>query len=122
MNSWRTREKAPWYRIMLIITLCSALLAVGNPALAADPTTPTAGSTVTAPTALKSQFSDVPSTDANVIFVNFLVGRGIISGYPDGGYHPEEGLTRAQAATVIVKAAGLSVDPTLASPFSDVND
>ena len=77
---------------------------------------------VTAPTAVKSQFSDVPSTDANAIYVNFLTGRGIIKGYPDGGYHPNEGLSRAQAATVIVKAAGLSVDPTLTSPFSDVSD
>ncbi|MDD2620202.1 MAG: S-layer homology domain-containing protein, partial [Syntrophomonadaceae bacterium] len=105
--------KASWYKVILIMLLWSALLAVGNPALAADKT---------APVAFKSHFSDIPSTDANAIYVNFLIGRGIITGYPDGGYHPEEGLTRAQAATVIVKAAGLSLDPNLTNPFSDVSE
>ncbi len=117
MNPWKMRNKAPWYRIMFIMILCSAFLSVGNPALAADKVTP-----VTATPALKSQFYDVPATDADAIYVNLLVGRGIVKGYPDGGYHPNEGLTRAQAATVIVKAAGLSVDSDLTTLFSDVDN
>ncbi len=70
---------------------------------------------------LAAQFKDVPSTDANAIYVNYLANKDIIKGYPDGGFHPNEGLTRAQAAVVMVKAAGLNVDPTLPIPFSDVD-
>ncbi|PKM76211.1 MAG: hypothetical protein CVU90_13720 [Firmicutes bacterium HGW-Firmicutes-15] len=112
MNLLRT-SRVSWYGLILTIILCGALLTLVNPAQTAE---------TAAPKAVKSNFSDVASTDVNAIYINYLVGRGIITGYPDGGYHPEEGLTRAQAATVIVKAAGLSVDPTLTNPFSDVSD
>ncbi|MDD3363843.1 MAG: S-layer homology domain-containing protein [Syntrophomonas sp.] len=114
MNPWCIGRKATWYKLILILICCISLLAVAYPAQAAD--------IAPAPAAFKSQFSDVSSTDANAIYINFLAGRGIIKGYPDGGYHPNEALTRAQAATVIVKAAGLSVDSALISPFKDVSD
>ncbi|MDD3363842.1 MAG: S-layer homology domain-containing protein, partial [Syntrophomonas sp.] len=114
MNPWCISKKATWYGLKLILISCISLLIVAYPAQAAD-TAPT-------PAAFKSQFSDVPSTDANAIYINFLAERGIIIGYPDGGYHPDEALTRAQAATVIVKAAGLSVESALISPFNDIDN
>ncbi len=85
-----------------------------NPALAAD-SNPVANT-------IETKFSDVPSTDANAMYINFLNNRSIISGYPDGSFHPNEGLSRAQAATVIVKAAGLTVDPQAETMFSDVSN
>ncbi|PKM75968.1 MAG: hypothetical protein CVU90_14780 [Firmicutes bacterium HGW-Firmicutes-15] len=98
----------------IILFLLSISLALANPARAAETVKNEDESTVL------SQFNDVSSSDANVIYVNYLAGKGIITGYPDGGYHPNEGITRAQAAVVIVKAVGLNVDSRLPMPFSDV--
>ncbi|MEN6350269.1 MAG: S-layer homology domain-containing protein [Syntrophomonas sp.] len=74
-----------------------------------------------ASTTLVSPFPDLPSSDGNALYVKYLVNKGIISGYSDGNFHPGEGLTRAQAAVVMAKAAGLTVDQNSQSAFSDVN-
>lgn len=65
-------------------------------------------------------FKDLSSNDPNKIFITYIAQRGIISGFPDGNYHPREGLTRAQAAVVISKAAGLSTPEVSQSEFPDV--
>ncbi|MEN6325843.1 MAG: S-layer homology domain-containing protein [Syntrophomonas sp.] len=57
---------------------------------------------------LTSVFKDVQAGDSNLVYINYLAKREIISGFADGGFHPGEGLSRAQAATLLVKAAGLS--------------
>ncbi|MEN6327889.1 MAG: S-layer homology domain-containing protein [Syntrophomonas sp.] len=57
----------------------------------------------------KQQFSDVDSKSSNAIYINYLADRQVISGYPDGAYHPQEALTRAQAAVILVKAGGLEI-------------
>ncbi|MEN6324757.1 MAG: S-layer homology domain-containing protein, partial [Syntrophomonas sp.] len=71
---------------------------------------------------LKSRFVDVAATDNNALFINYLADRKIITGYPDGTYHPQEGLTRAQAAIVLVKAANLSASSSAVNDtgFTDV--
>ena len=48
--------------------------------------------------AIVTAFHDVSSSDANLVYINYMAQRGIISGFPDGSFHPGEGLTRAQAA------------------------
>lgn len=48
--------------------------------------------------AIVTAFQDVSSSDANLVYINYMAQRGIISGFPDGSFHPGEGLTRAQAA------------------------
>lgn len=64
-------------------------------------------------------FGDVSTGNSNVLFINYLSSRGIVGGFPDGTYRPGEGLTRAEAAAVLVKAAGLS--PSAGpSAYSDV--
>ena len=69
--------------------------------------------------AIKTMFNDVAASDGNAVFINYVTQRGLINGFPDGTFHPSEGLTRAQAATVMVKAAGLKTGATQ-SPFKDV--
>lgn len=76
---------------------------------------------IPAASVLVSPFPDLSSTDANAIYVKYLVSKGIINGYSDGKFHPTEALSRAQAATVIVKAADLKINPTARSPFRDVS-
>ncbi|KUK31510.1 MAG: Uncharacterized protein XD63_1231 [Thermoanaerobacterales bacterium 50_218] len=52
-------------------------------------------------------------------YVSFLQSRGIIGGYPDGNFHPEEPVTRAALAVMILKAKNLDPDPG-AAVFPDV--
>jgi hypothetical protein len=52
-------------------------------------------------------------------YVSFLQSRGIIGGYPDGTFRPEEPVTRAALAVMILKAKNLNPNPEAAT-FPDV--
>jgi|GEM_PF-1933747 len=67
-----------------------------------------------------SVFNDIAANEPNIVFINYVSQRGIIKGYPDGGFHAQAGLTRAEAAAVLVKAAGLPTPPVTTSAFKDV--
>ena len=56
-----------------------------------------------------SNFSDVAAGEWYTGWVNLVAGRGIISGFPDGTFRPNEKVTQAQAVTMIVKALGWGV-------------
>jgi hypothetical protein len=64
-------------------------------------------------------FLDVPYDHRNYTHINALVGLGIINGYSDNTFRPNNTLTRAQAAIMIVRAAGLSIEG-VSSSFTDV--
>jgi len=68
---------------------------------------------------VKPLYSDVTYDNPNYAFVTYLAKRGIISGFSDGTYHPNDSLTRAQAAVIMTKAAGLS-SSAASSAFKDV--
>lgn len=53
--------------------------------------------------------------------IKSLVNKGIISGYEDGSFKPEEAMTRAQLAKVLVLALGLEQDTSSAKVFQDVS-
>ncbi|PKM77227.1 MAG: hypothetical protein CVU90_08750, partial [Firmicutes bacterium HGW-Firmicutes-15] len=99
----------------IMLFMFSITLILANPAKAADAVI----KAESVPT-LVSQFKDVQSTDSNAIFISYLAGKGIINGFPDGGFHPGEGLTRAQAAVVLVKAVGLNTPTVTETGFPDV--
>jgi peptide/nickel transport system substrate-binding protein len=65
------------------------------------------------------RFSDVPYGHRNYTHINALVGLGIINGYSDNTFRPSNTLTRAQAAIMIVRAAGISTEG-VSSNFTDV--
>lgn len=65
-------------------------------------------------------FSDVTVDNPNGLYIRYAVERGIFQGFPDGSFKPGEGLTRAQAAVVIVKAADLKINDGESS-FPDVS-
>jgi hypothetical protein len=52
-------------------------------------------------------------------YVSILASRGIIGGFPDGTFHPNDNITRAQFAAIAVKALNVSPN-TGASSFNDV--
>lgn len=64
-------------------------------------------------------FSDVPDTNANSLFINYLANRGMINGFTDGTFKPSSGLTRAEAVALLVRVAGLKPQSS-ATSFIDV--
>ena len=57
-----------------------------------------------APSFAQSTFPDVTSNYWATPFIQELVNRGVIAGFPDGSFRPEEPVTRAQFASMIRKA------------------
>lgn len=71
--------------------------------------------------ALAANFSDVPDTHPNAPAIQSLKDAGIISGYGDNTFKPDKEVSRAEAAAIILKAAGIeSAKTSLVLPFTDV--
>lgn len=68
-------------------------------------------------TAKGKTFDDIKN-HANQTAIEALIARGIINGMTDTEYQPDATMTRAQFATIVVKALGLA--PETVSVFKDV--
>ncbi|MDN4606571.1 S-layer homology domain-containing protein [Sporosarcina highlanderae] len=55
-------------------------------------------------------------------FISAAVERGVFKGYADGTFRPDEQLTRAQAAAILVRALNLDIQNTTATPFKDIGN
>ncbi len=77
----------------------------------------------TAAFAQTSPFSDLPTTNSAYEAVMYLRGKGILQGYADGTFRPNQAVNRAEAVKILV-APLISTDElskyTAASVFSDV--
>lgn len=101
--------------VSIILTVVMFMLAI--PALAVDygaeyqklPTPQTV-----------QKFSDVPSTHWAFDYIGEMAQRDVISGYPDGRFLPENQVTRAEFAKIMVCAAGLRVNNNNTTSFNDV--
>ena len=58
----------------------------------------------------KQKFWDVPKNHWAFESIAELTDRGAISGYPDGSYKPNNTVTRAEWAKIMIQAAGLTAD------------
>jgi hypothetical protein len=83
-----------------------------NTALAATPT-----STVT--TTCTITFTDVPSGSTFYQYIMCLACRGIVSGYSDGTFRPNNEVTRGQLSKIVSGAAAFTEDPN-PQIFADV--
>lgn len=64
-------------------------------------------------------FSDVPSGQWYTAAVSTLSAMGVLSGYPDGTFRPDDPITRAELASVCVRF--FAAPPSgLENPFSDI--
>jgi DNA-binding beta-propeller fold protein YncE len=52
----------------------------------------------------EASFTDVATDYWAYDYIAYCASEGVVQGYPDGGYHPEEGLTRDQMAIFISRA------------------
>ena len=60
--------------------------------------------TTPAPTPDAKPFPDVPASAWYAEAVNELAARGIVNGYPDGTFKPEQTATRAEVAVMLYRA------------------
>jgi hypothetical protein len=66
-----------------------------------------------------TQFTDVPAGSTFYDFVTCLACRGLISGYPDGSFKPNNDVTRGQLSKIVSNSAGFN-DPQPNQMFQDV--
>lgn len=104
----------PWNP--LIRRVCGPVLVVGI-LLAPLPAMPLLGQGTIA--AAPVTFTDVSPTDPDYAAIEQVAAAGIIAGYPDGSFRPNQTVTRAEFAKMLALALGLTASST-PTPFSDV--
>lgn len=65
-------------------------------------------------------FKDVPKSYWAFSYISEMVSRGVLSGYPDGYFYPENNITRAEFAKIMTCAAGLTIDEKAGTNYDDV--
>jgi hypothetical protein len=71
------------------------------------------------PTLCPLQFSDVPTNYTFYPYIRCLACRGIVNGYPDNTFRPNNNVTRGQLSKIISNAAGFH-EPQTTQMFQDV--
>ncbi|MBU8905938.1 S-layer homology domain-containing protein [Desertibacillus haloalkaliphilus] len=68
-------------------------------------------------------FSDLENESADAVeAINNLVASGVIEGFPDGTYRPQEGISRQHAAVMFVRAFDLSTTNVTNPGYADVTE
>jgi len=75
---------------------------------------------VFAGSAFGQTFPDVDSSHPYYQAIETMAGRGVIAGYTDGNFGPNDPVTRQQFAKMAVKTLGLTVTGSETCPFVDV--
>ena len=67
-------------------------------------------------------FTDQSTDDWHYAVVSFAHSKGLVSGYADGSFHPNDHITRAEALELLVNASGIASADTsdLSHRFYDV--
>jgi len=65
-------------------------------------------------------FTDLPSTHWAYNYISEMVNRKVISGYPDGKFRPNNTITRAEFAKIMITASGITPKKVNYSSFSDI--
>jgi hypothetical protein len=81
--------------------------------------TETAGPPTATPTSCTLQFPDVPPGSTFYPYVHCMACLGIINGYPDGTFKPNNQVTRGQLSKIVSNSAGFSDNQTTRM-FQDV--
>ncbi len=66
-------------------------------------------------------FNDVPQTHPNYQAINYMERTGIIEGYDDNSFRPDQNVVRAEAVKIIVKPLYESFEDVNENPFPDVS-
>lgn len=68
----------------------------------------------------QSSFPDVAEDNSNFSAVEFLKAKGVIQGYPDATFKPQQTVNRAEAIKIIVSAFNVEISENYDVIFSDV--
>jgi len=68
-----------------------------------------------------SNFADINEKDKSYVAVNFLKNRKVISGYPDGQFHPEGKISRVEALKMIYEGYNMPLQNSTALRFKDTD-
>lgn len=99
-----------------------ALAAIMTLAAAGMAYTDTVGGPLHAEAAYQQRFADVPEHHWAVTYIEEMAENGILSGYPDGNFYPDNKITRAEFAKIMTVAAGMNIDMSdTATIFEDVS-
>lgn len=76
-----------------------------------------------APTKSYSQkFNDVKKKHWAFSYIGEMSERGVLNGYPNGNFYPENNVTRGEFAKIMTLAAGLTIPKNASSSYTDVDD
>ena len=81
--------------------------------------TPTSGTPTSTPTTCTLSFTDVPQGSTFYPYIRCLACLGIVNGYNDGTFRPNNNVTRGQLSKIVSNSAGFS-DPQTTQMFQDV--
>jgi hypothetical protein len=73
------------------------------------------------PTPIGLFFKDVPQDSWAANYISHLAGEGLVGGYPDGTFRPNNSITRAEFAKIIILGLKESPNPTYKGYFKDVS-
>jgi S-layer homology domain len=90
-----------------------------SPSLGVSPSPAAPGALKPAVPGSPIAFSDVPAGAPVAAYIAALSAKGIVSGFPDGTYKPEQPVTRAEYAVQLQKAF-TNPDQLAPKPFADV--
>lgn len=72
-------------------------------------------------TGTQTDFTDVTDSNANYTAIMYLKAHGVIGGYPDGSFKPDQVVNRAEALKIILLGSGIEVAPAVdLEPFRDI--
>jgi len=69
----------------------------------------------------EQMFSDVSETHWAFEYISELVNDNVLSGYPDRKFRPNNNVTRAEFAKIMISASGVQVTPSNTTSFEDVS-
>jgi hypothetical protein len=95
--------------LMLVFTLTTCPTATPPPTRT-NTVAPT-NTVVSTPTSCAITFTDVPSNHTFYANIRCLACRGIVSGYADGTFKPDNLVTRSQLAKIVSNAGSFNEDP-----------
>ncbi|MFC1655628.1 S-layer homology domain-containing protein [Patescibacteria group bacterium] len=73
-------------------------------------------------TVFGSTFSDVSITHPNEIAITYLQSNGVVQGYEDGTFRPDQPISRTEFLKIVLEGTEVNLDIDTASGFPDIDE
>lgn len=79
--------------------------------------------TLISQTSLAAAFSDISNNNKYATAINYLASQGIINGYPDGSFKPDNNVSRVEFLKILLESSSInSNDTQTQTGFSDIDE